>query len=127
MQVSAEDDGDVIQGSIDVLVLQKRLWVTVIEAKSSEFSIAKAIPQTLAYMLATPSVCAPSFGLVLNGSEFLFLKLSTDPFAQGDKEDTREKGGYYSRSNLFSLLNQGNDLYRVLQVLKRLGPLAIGS
>ena len=75
IQVSAEDEGEIIQGSIDVLVVQETLWVTVIEAKNSEFSITKAIPQTLAYMLANPRVNHPCFGLVVNGSEFLFLKL----------------------------------------------------
>jgi hypothetical protein len=45
-------------------------------------------------------------GFILNGSEFLFLKLihSTSP--------------QYATSNLFSMLNQGNNLYRVLQILK---------
>ncbi|MCU0566087.1 MAG: restriction endonuclease subunit R [Oculatellaceae cyanobacterium Prado106] len=75
IQVSAEDEGETIQGSIDVLVVQRSLWITVIEAKNSEFSITKAIPQTLAYMLANPNAERPTFGLVLNGSEFLFLKL----------------------------------------------------
>ena len=75
IQVSAEDEGEIIQGSIDVLVVQEMLWVTVIEAKNSEFSITKAIPQTLAHMLANPRVHRPCFGLVVNGSEFLFLKL----------------------------------------------------
>ncbi|MEM9485269.1 MAG: type I restriction enzyme HsdR N-terminal domain-containing protein, partial [Cyanobacteria bacterium P01_F01_bin.116] len=103
--------------SIDVLVLQNQLWVTVIEAKNSEFSITKAIPQTLAYMLAAPN--PPAFGLVLNGSEFLFLKVM--------KTETPDDDVFYSRSNLFSLLNQGNDLYTVLQVLKQLGQLAISS
>ena len=71
IQVSAEDEGEIIQGSIDVLVVQEMLWVTVIEAKNSEFSITKAIPQTLACMLANPGVHRPCFGLVVNGSEFL--------------------------------------------------------
>ncbi|NET52788.1 MAG: hypothetical protein F6K09_30180 [Merismopedia sp. SIO2A8] len=75
VQVSAEDEGEVIQGSIDVLVLQQQLWVTVIEAKNSELSVTKAILQTLAYMLASPQPERPTFGCVLNGSEFLFLKL----------------------------------------------------
>jgi hypothetical protein len=107
IQVSAEDEGEIIQGSIDVLVVQETLWVTVIEAKNSEFSITKAIPQTLAYMLANPRVNAPCFGLVVNGSEFLFLKLQVI--------DGIPK---YATSNLFSMLNQGNDLDRVLQILK---------
>lgn len=114
IQISVHDEGEIIQGSIDVLILQHQLWVTVIEAKNSELSITKAIPQTLAYLLAAPNSTIPAFGIVLNGSECLFLKVRH-----------REDGVYYGRSNLFSLLNQGNELYTVLQVLKRLGQMAI--
>jgi hypothetical protein len=73
IRVTAEDEGEVIQGSIDVLVIQEALWVTVIEAKNSEFSLTKAIPQALAYMLACPERNRPLFGIVLNRSEFLFI------------------------------------------------------
>lgn len=114
--VSAEGEGEIIRGSIDVLVIQGQLWVTTIEAKNSEFSVTKAIPQTLAYMLAAPESQKPTFGAVLNGSEFLFLKL------------VREEAPRYATSDLFSLLNRGNDLYSVLAVLKRLKELVkIGS
>jgi hypothetical protein len=108
IQVAAEDEGEIIQGNIDVLVVQQSFWVTVIEAKNSEFSITKAIPQTIAYMLAHPHPDQPCFGLVINGSEFLFLKLM-----QGSPP-------IYATSNLFSMLNRGNDLYRVLQILRTL-------
>lgn len=91
-----------------MVVIQRQLWVTVIEAKNSEFSITKAIPQALAYMLATPDSEKPTFGLILNGSEFLFLKLASYQTPQ------------YTTSHLFSLLNRSNDLYAVLRVLKRL-------
>jgi len=104
IQVSAEDEGEIIQGSIDVLVVQEMLWVTVIEAKNSEFSITKAIPQTLAHMLANPRMHRPCFGLVVNGSEFLFLKLQ---ITNGIPK--------YATSDLFSMLNEGNDLDRGLQ------------
>jgi len=107
VRVSAADEGEVIQGSIDVLVIQEVLWVTVIEAKNSEFSLTKAIPQALAYMLASPKRDRPLFGVVLNGSEFLFIKL-----VFGDVPK-------YGLSDVFSLLNRGNDLYPVLQILKR--------
>jgi hypothetical protein len=106
IQVAATDEGEIVQGSIDVLVVQQSFWVTVIEAKNSEFSITKAIPQTIAYMLAHPYPDRPCFGLVVNGSEFLFLKLM-----QGAPP-------IYATSNLFSMLNRGNDLYRVLQILR---------
>ncbi|MEL6351037.1 MAG: restriction endonuclease subunit R [Cyanobacteria bacterium J06627_28] len=108
IKVSAEDEGDIIQGYIDVVVIQRQLWVTTIEAKNSEFSIAKAIPQTLAYMLAAPASEKPIFGTVMNGSEFLFLKLQQDDNPQ------------YATSNLFSLFNRGNDLYIVFRILKQL-------
>lgn len=111
VQVSAEDEGEVIQGNIDVLVIQEQLWVTVIEAKNSEFSLTKAIPQALAYMLASPHPDRPLFGAVLNGSEFLFIKLI---FADTPK---------YGLSDVFSLLNRRNDLYPVLQVFKRFATL----
>ena len=92
-----------------MLVIQGQLWVTVIEAKNSEFSITtKAIPQALSYMLASPNGEQATFGLVLNGSEFLFLKLVPEQCPQ------------YAMSDLFSLLNHGNNLYHVLRVLKRL-------
>ena len=108
IQVSAEDEGELIKGCIDVLVIQGQLWVTVIEAKNSEFSITKAIPQALTYMLAAPNGEKAIFGLVLNGSEFLFLKLVPGQCPQ------------YAVSDLFSLLNRSNNLYNVLQVLRRL-------
>ncbi len=107
IQVSAEDEGELIKGCIDVLGIQGQLWVTVIEAKNSEFSITKAIPQALTYMLAAPNREQAIFGLVLNGSEFLFLKLVPGQYPQ------------YAMSDLFSLLNRGNNLYHVLRVLKR--------
>jgi hypothetical protein len=94
-----------IQGSIDVLSVQGSVWITVIEAKNSEFSITKAIPQTLAYMFANPQSDRPTFGMIVNGSEFLFLKLLPGSTPQ------------YATSNLFSMLNRGNDLYRVFQIL----------
>jgi hypothetical protein len=111
VQVEAQDGDERIQGDIDVLVLQEQLWVTVIEAKNSEFSLTKAIPQCLAYMLANPDSTNPLFGGVTNGSEFLSLKLVSSPICQ------------YALSDTFSLLNQGNDYHQVLQILKRLGRL----
>jgi hypothetical protein len=58
-------------------------------------------------MLANPHPDRSTFGLVLNGSEFLFLKL-----VQGVVP-------VYATSDLFSMLNRGNDLHRVFQILKQ--------
>jgi predicted type IV restriction endonuclease len=108
VELEMEDEGEIIRGRIDVLVLYDALWVLVIESKRAAFDIATAIPQALAYMLANP-VNRPSFGLITNGHGFIFLKLTRQPTVQ------------YANSRVFSLFNPGNELNQVLQVLKKLG------
>ena len=110
VEISAEDEGENVQGRIDVLVLQNQLWVLVIEAKKSQFSLEPAIPQALAYMMANPNPDRPAFGFVTNGSTFIFIKLT--------KQDTPQ----YALSDEFTLRRE-NDLYKVLSVLKQLGAL----
>ncbi len=105
-----EDEGMVIRGRIDVLVLKNRLWLLVIESKRSDFAVTRAIPQALAYMLSNLETEQPTFGMITNGNEFLFLKARQEE---------------YANSRLFSLVNPHNELYGVLQVLKRLGLEAI--
>ncbi|NJK38823.1 MAG: restriction endonuclease subunit R [Oscillatoriales cyanobacterium RM2_1_1] len=109
VEVVLEDEGLVIRGRIDVLVLKQRLWLLVIESKRSDFAVTRAIPQALAYMLGNPGTEPPTFGMITNGNEFLFLKATRQPTAE------------YGNSRLFSLVNPENELYEVLQVLKRLG------
>ncbi|WP_322744761.1 type I restriction enzyme HsdR N-terminal domain-containing protein [[Phormidium] sp. LEGE 05292] len=110
-----EDEGKVIRGRIDVLVLKNRLWLLVIESKRSDFAVTRAIPQALAYMLSNPQMAQPTFGMITNGNEFLFLKATRQPTAE------------YANSRLFSLLNPSNELYLVLQILRRLGEETIKS
>jgi predicted type IV restriction endonuclease len=115
VDVELEDEGRVIRGRIDVLVLKNRLWLLVIESKRSDFAATRAIPQALSYMLGNPDLTQPTFGMITNGNEFLFLKTTRQPIAE------------YANSKLFSLVNPDNDLYGVLQILKRLGEAAIAS
>jgi hypothetical protein len=112
VEIVEEDEGFVIRGKIDVLVLQDRFWVIVIESKRAKFSLEPGIPQALAYMLANPNPEKPLFGLVTNGSNFIFLKLV--------KQDVP----YYALSDEFTL-RRGNDLYTVLGILKRLSQVLI--
>lgn len=105
-------EGVVIRGKIDVLVLQDQFWIIVIESKRAKFSLEPRIPQALAYMLANPNPEKPLFGLVTNGSNFIFLKL------------VKQEVPYYALSDEFTL-RRGNDLYSVLGILKRLGQLLI--
>ncbi|MFH7027233.1 MAG: restriction endonuclease subunit R [Heteroscytonema crispum UTEX LB 1556] len=75
VEIAIEDKDEVVRGRIDVLVLQHQLWLLVIESKNAGFSLVTAIPQALAYMLNNPNPQRPAFGLVINGSHFIFLKL----------------------------------------------------
>lgn len=110
VQISSEDDGTIVRGRIDVLVVQNQLWILVIESKRPSFSLEEGLPQALAYMLANPNTDRPTFALVTNGSNFIFIKLS--------KQGTPQ----YATSYEFTL-RRGDDLYTVLKVLKRLAQL----
>ncbi len=112
VEVSVPDGEDLIRGRIDVLILHQTLWVTVIESKRQGLDVSAALPQALAYMLAQPYDSNPAFGLVTNGSHFIFLKLVMGAEPR------------YALSDEFTLRKQGNDLYSVLTILKRLGQLA---
>ena len=102
----AQDKGVAVHGRIDVLVLKDRLWLLVIESKRSDFSVTRAIPQALSYMVANEKTEQPTFGMITNGTEFLFLKAMQQE---------------YGNSQLFSLVNPGNELWDVLRILKVLG------
>ena len=75
VEIFAEDKGLIVKGKIDVLVLRERLWILVIESKSTKFDVMEALPQALAYMLNNPKSDRPKFGFLVNGREFVFVKL----------------------------------------------------
>ena len=110
VEIVSEDEGTIIKGKIDVLVLQEQLWILVIEAKKAQFSLEPGIPQALAYMLDNPNPEKPIFGLVTNGSNFIFIKL------------IKQERSLYALSDEFTL-RRANDLYIVLSILKQLGKL----
>ncbi|GJD20962.1 unknown protein [Rivularia sp. IAM M-261] len=106
VRLEIEDrDKKVYQGRIDSLIIQENLWIILVEAKRTSFSIEVALPQALAYMSANPQSQGTSFGLVSNGAYSMFVKL--------DKSQ-------YSFSQDFSLNRQQNELYDVLRILNRL-------
>ena len=111
IEISWKDKGIIIKGQIDVLVVCDRFWIVVIESKQAAFSLEVGRSQLLTYMLANPNPERPTYGLILNGSNFRFLKL-----VKGEKYN-------YAVSRIFDLFNPGNDLYQVLRILKRLGQL----
>ena len=107
VNVEATDNSLVIQGRIDILVLKEALWLLVIESKRAEFSPKVGIPQALSYMLASPQRTFPIYGLVTNGTDFVFLKLAFEAVPR------------YGRSRQF-VIGQDQDLAQVLKVLKHL-------
>jgi predicted type IV restriction endonuclease len=108
IEIALEDEGEIVRGRIDVMVLKHQFWLLVIESKQAGFSLLTAMPQALAYMLANPHPDRPAYGLVTNGSHFIFLKL------------TKEGSPQYAVSDEFSLLKRENELYKVLSILKKM-------
>jgi hypothetical protein len=111
VKIQTTDGGRVFRGFIDILVLHRHLWALVVESKRNTFSLEVARPQALTYMLANPSPDRATFGLISNGVNFRLLKLL---------------GQQYGESDEFYLGNLG-DMERLLQVLKHVGQVAIGT
>ncbi|PPT05989.1 hypothetical protein CKA32_004493 [Geitlerinema sp. FC II] len=109
VEISVTERDEVYRGRIDILVLQNRFWLAVVESKQTRFSVSTAIPQTLAYMAGNPESDRSVFGLVTNGDHFVFLKAVRQPTPE------------YGLSTDFSIYAKPeNQLYDVLQVLKRI-------
>lgn len=110
-EIVSEDDGVIIRGQLDLIVLKERLWVLVVESKEFSYGPQAGLAQLLSYMLANPEPEKPSFGMLTSGASFSFIKLLKGNLPQ------------YGISKQFDLLNDGNELYPVLQIMKRLGQL----
>jgi hypothetical protein len=106
VRLEIEDEGEkVYRGRIDGLVLQDDLWIILVEAKRTSFSVEVALPQALAYMSANPVGDRPTFSLVSNGAYSIFVKLEKSQYRFSDD---------------FSVNNRRNELVDVLRILNRL-------
>ncbi|AFY56802.1 hypothetical protein Riv7116_4379 [Rivularia sp. PCC 7116] len=106
------DDGEeILRGRIDVLVLQNRLWVMVLESKKTTLSVLTAVPQALAYLMANPNSNLPVYEMVTNGDDILFIKV------------VQENTPKYDLSRVFAPFTSAKELYIVLQILKKFGQL----
>ncbi|BAY84233.1 hypothetical protein NIES267_37290 [Calothrix parasitica NIES-267] len=112
VEIVAEEEGVKLKGNIDVLVMQENFWILAIESKSTKFDVMIALPQALAYMLNSPNRDKPTFGLLVNGREFVFVKL------------LREEQITYARSYALSI-EKDSEFEQVLSVLKRVGELIV--
>ncbi|MEG4804325.1 restriction endonuclease subunit R [Microcoleus sp. ARI1-B5] len=109
--IEEEDEGRIIECRIDILIMKDNFWVTVMESKQLAFSTDAALAQLLTDMLVNPHPQTPTFGMIATGANFIFVKL------------VRGENPQYARSAEFVISNSGNELYRVLQILKRLSQL----
>lgn len=108
IDIITEDEGVIIKGKIDVLVLKDQFWVMVIESKRASYSIEAGLAQILAYMLGSPNLDKPCYGMITTGGTFVFIKLV--------KTETPQ----YALSNVFEVRNRGNALYDVMKILKHI-------
>ncbi len=107
IEIEAEDEGIIVRGNIDVLVVKQSLWILVVESKSTKFDVMVALPQALMYLLDSPHINQPCFGFITNGREFVFIKLTKTELSQ------------YSRSYSLSIERE-NEFQQVLAVLKKI-------
>jgi hypothetical protein len=110
IEIQTEDEGIIITGSLDTLVLKDRLWVLVVESKRASYSVEAGLAQILAYMLASPNPEQPCYGMITSGGSFMFVKL-----VKGNPPQ-------YAVSKLFGI-REPEDLATVFAILKRFGQL----
>ena len=120
VDISVDDGEEILRGRIDALILQQNFWVLVVEAKKTTISTRSALPQTLAYMMANHQLDErPTFGLMTNGDDVLFVKLAA--LQPSTPEGSSSKENLYSLSRTFSLYTVPEELETVLQVMKNIG------
>jgi len=113
--LNLDDPEENVRGFVDALVVQDRLWILTVESKKTSISVGAALPQLLAYLLASPSDQNGVYGMVTNGDEFIFLKLVMGEVSQ------------YDVSRTFSLIPRRHELGDVLAILQRLGEASLGE
>jgi Type I restriction enzyme R protein N terminus (HSDR_N) len=109
VKIAIENRDEIYRGRIDVLAFQDEFWILVVESKQTTFNMDIAIPQALTYMMTNPQADKPTFGMVTNGSDFMFIKL------------VKQEELQYGLSDQFTVYRRRNELYDVLRVLKRIG------
>lgn len=109
VRLTLQDPEEILQGRLDVLVLKDQFWVVVLESQKTAISVWSALPQTLAYLMATPNHEQPRFALMTNGDDSVFVKLEAN------------QGRRYNLSRVFAALTSDQELDGVLQILKHLG------
>ncbi|WP_413172031.1 type I restriction endonuclease [Anabaena azotica] len=105
VQIIVADSEETLQGRIDILVLRERLWIIVVESKKTMLSVWSALPQTLAYLMANPNQNYPTFAMLTNGDDIVFVKVENQK---------------YAISRVFAPLTNKSELAVACQVLRKI-------
>jgi hypothetical protein len=105
---SSDEAGTIIRGRIDFLVMHQQLWVIVVESKRTQLNVRMGIPQALIHMMASPNDDRPTYGLVLNGTDFIFIKL-----VKGDRNQ-------YAISQPMTMYSPDSGLHKTVRILRKL-------
>jgi hypothetical protein len=110
ISINISDSEETLQGRIDVLVLCDRIWIIVLESKKTMLSVWSALPQTLAYLMASPNGDIPTFAMLTNGDDIVFVKL---------------EGKQYGMSQVLSPLVNRGELEMAWQVLRKIAEIEV--
>jgi len=108
--INVSDSEETPQGRIDVLVLRDRLLIIVLESKKTMLSVWSALPQTLAYLMASPNGDLPTFAMLTNGDDIVFVKLD---------------GKQYGMSQVLAPLVNRGELEVAWQVLRKIAEIEV--
>jgi hypothetical protein len=115
--INVSDSEETLQGRIDVLVLHDRLLIIVLESKKTMLSVWSALPQTLAYLMASPNGggthpagTRPTIAMLTNGDDIVFVKL---------------EGKQYAMSQVLSPLVNRGELEVAWQVLRKIAEIEV--
>jgi hypothetical protein len=109
IDIEVEDDGIFFKGQLVIWSLNDRFKLMIIESEKLAFSVNVGLGQMLAFMMSRLGQKKPTYGLIVAASSFVFLKLQ------------QEKVPRYATSEQFSLWHGDDDMYKVFQIIKRLG------
>ncbi len=115
--INDADSEETLQERIDVLVLRDRFWIVVLESKKKMLSVWSALPQTLAYLMASPNSggthpagTRPTFAMLTNGDDIVFVKL---------------EGKQYGMSQVLVPLVNQSELEVAWQVLRNIAEIEV--
>lgn len=110
ISIEVEDDGIIFQGRLVIWSLTDRFKLMIVESEKLAFSVNVGLGQMLAFMISRLEPNKPVYGLMAAASTFVFLKLV--------QEDNIPR---YATTGQFSLWSDDDELYKVFQIVKRLG------